>query len=234
MLLSDALLIKKGVTAIIGGGGKTTLIARLSDELKHRGLVLVCTTTHFLPPDMYGLVNPSKEELKMAFNMGHNPVAMYSICQNGKCGPVDELLPVLSCLADYVLVEADVSRGLPLKTPAAHEPQVPLCTSHVICVCGIDGLNKPISEVCHRAELYAELVGKTPFDPVSANDMAFVLTSRQGMRKTVYGNYTILINKADSDELTLAARAVAELCANEHVVIASLFGDEPVRYVRIP
>lgn len=234
MLLSDALLIKKGVTAVIGGGGKTTLISMLADELRHRGRVLVCTTTHFLPPDMYGLVTPSREELKMAFDMGHNPIAMYSIGENGKCGPVDELVPVLFELADYVLVEADGSRGLPLKTPASHEPAVPLSTSHVVCVCGIDGLNKPISEVCHRAELYAGLTGKALFDTVSAKDMAFVLTSKQGMRKTVYGDYTILINKADSSELTLAARSVAELCADEHVVIASLFGDEPVRYVKMP
>ena len=49
MNLSEALQIRPGVTAIIGGGGKTTLMERLAHELSGKARVIVCTTTHIYP-----------------------------------------------------------------------------------------------------------------------------------------------------------------------------------------
>ena len=43
MNLSEALQIRPGVTAIIGGGGKTTLMERLAHELSGKARVIVCT-----------------------------------------------------------------------------------------------------------------------------------------------------------------------------------------------
>ena len=50
-IFSEALAIRPGVTAIIGSGGKTSLLYRLADELKDGGSVLVTTSTHILPPE---------------------------------------------------------------------------------------------------------------------------------------------------------------------------------------
>ena len=47
--LSEALGIKKGVTAIIGSGGKSSLLKSLSLELSQKGSVLLTTSTHILP-----------------------------------------------------------------------------------------------------------------------------------------------------------------------------------------
>lgn len=47
--LSEALGIKKGVTAIIGSGGKSSLLKSLSFELSQKGSVLLTTSTHILP-----------------------------------------------------------------------------------------------------------------------------------------------------------------------------------------
>ena len=44
-MLCDVLEIGKGVTAVIGSGGKTSLIEQLAQELQSRGTVLICTTT---------------------------------------------------------------------------------------------------------------------------------------------------------------------------------------------
>ena len=46
MKLSEALDVRPGVTAIIGGGGKTTLMECLAAELAAQARVIVCTTTH--------------------------------------------------------------------------------------------------------------------------------------------------------------------------------------------
>ena len=48
MELAELLGIKPGVTALIGGGGKTTAMYRLAREL--RGTVICCTSARILPP----------------------------------------------------------------------------------------------------------------------------------------------------------------------------------------
>ena len=47
--LSEALGIKKGVNAIIGSGGKSSLLKYISIELSQKGSVLLTTSTHILP-----------------------------------------------------------------------------------------------------------------------------------------------------------------------------------------
>lgn len=47
--LSEALGIKKGVNAVIGSGGKSSLLKSLSLELSQKGSVLLTTSTHILP-----------------------------------------------------------------------------------------------------------------------------------------------------------------------------------------
>ena len=50
MALSELLNIQPGVTAVIGGGGKTTLLRTLGEELACKGAsVLLSTTTKIYP-----------------------------------------------------------------------------------------------------------------------------------------------------------------------------------------
>lgn len=48
--LCDLLGIRPGITALIGGGGKTTLMYHLARELRQYGTVAVTTTTRIWPP----------------------------------------------------------------------------------------------------------------------------------------------------------------------------------------
>ena len=50
MQLRTLLEIRHGLTAIIGGGGKTTLLYALAKECSMDARVIVCTTTHILKP----------------------------------------------------------------------------------------------------------------------------------------------------------------------------------------
>ena len=59
MLLYEKLNISRGVTAVIGSGGKTTLLRTLSRELP--GTVLLATTTHILPFEGVPLVTDGGE-----------------------------------------------------------------------------------------------------------------------------------------------------------------------------
>lgn len=64
MELAKALDVRPGVTAIIGGGGKTTLMECLAEELSAQARVIVCTTTHIYPEqNMPCLVSTSEAEI---------------------------------------------------------------------------------------------------------------------------------------------------------------------------
>jgi probable selenium-dependent hydroxylase accessory protein YqeC len=220
--LSEALQIPRGVTAFVGGGGKTTAIARLARELSANGRVLVATTTRVYPPELPILIDPDKDALREAFRR-HAIVAVGSACGE-KLGP-PENLPALCVLSDYALIEADGSKGLPLKAPAAHEPVIPESARMVVALAGVDGIGRPISAV-HRSELYAALVEK-PLDAlVTPEDVAKALLHPDGQRKGVSCPWRVLLNKADDGERLALARVTAARIAGI-TVIASL-KSEPI------
>ena len=135
MELAPLLGIQRGVTAIIGSGGKTTLLRTLADELP--GRVLLCTSTHFLGyRDLPTVLDPTEPALQDALRRNR------IVCAAGR-SPTGKLVDcgipyeVLASLADFVLVEADGSRQLPLKAHAEHEPVIPACSRQVICVGGL-------------------------------------------------------------------------------------------------
>jgi probable selenium-dependent hydroxylase accessory protein YqeC len=222
MTLSEALQIPRGVTAFVGGGGKTTAIARLARGLSAQGRVLVATTTRIYPPEFPVLINPGVDELREAFRR-HAIVAVGSDC-GAKLGP-PENLDALCSISDYALIEADGSRGLPLKAPAAHEPVIPLNARLVVAVAGVDGIGRPISAV-HRPELYAALTGKPLHALVMPEDVAKVLVHPDGQRKGVNCPWRVLLNKADDEERLALARDIAGEIPGV-AVIASL-KNEPV------
>ena len=53
MQIAPLLHVGRGVTAIIGGGGKTTLMGTLAGELSKKGKVIITTTTHICRPKQY-------------------------------------------------------------------------------------------------------------------------------------------------------------------------------------
>lgn len=173
MKLAPLLKIEKGVTAIIGSGGKTTLLRTLSGELP--GRMLLCTSTHFQGyADLPTVLDPTAADLRKAL-AAHPIVCAAGRSPTGKL--VDCGLPyeTLADLADFVLVEADGSRRRPLKAHALHEPVIPPCTRQVICVVGLSGLHRPVSEVVHRPELFCPLVGCTPEDEATPEQVARAL-----------------------------------------------------------
>ena len=222
LTLSEALGIPRGVTAFVGGGGKTTAIARLARELSARGRVLVATTTRVYPPDFPVLIDPDAEALRAAFE--RHPVVAVGSVQGPKLGPPEDLA-ALCALCDYALIEADGARGLPLKAPAAHEPAIPENARLVVAVAGVDGVGQPISAV-HRPELYAALVGKPLSTLVTPEDAARVLCHQEGQKKNATGPWQALLNKADNAGRRELARACARAIPGG-AVIASLLS-EPI------
>ena len=190
MQIAPLLCIGRGVTALIGGGGKTTLLHMLSEELRGKGRVILCTSTHIRVPEQYPLATGGAEKLLAALE------EQDVVCAGTPAGDGKLTAPVmpfeeLAALADYVLVEADGAKGLPLKAHAAHEPVIPLNAQRVVLVVGADGFGKPIAEVCHRPALYAERADAS-VDDIATPELAARVIAAEGFGDRVY------INKVES------------------------------------
>ncbi len=202
MELSQALRVRPGVTAIIGGGGKTTLMEHLAAELSREARVIVCTTTHILPEKtMPCLVSPVQAEIIAALEK--NPCICVGIwSENGKFGPPELPVGTLAQLADYVIVEADGAKRLPLKAHAAHEPVVPPEANQTILVVGASGFGKPMQQSVHRAALAAERLGVSPETVVTPELWAKFLNAEALHTR-------VLVNQAESLQAQADARALA-------------------------
>ena len=196
--------IVPGITALIGGGGKTTLLYTLTESLRRQGTVIVCTSTHIRRPEGYSVVTDGDADRVSALLSAEGAVCVGTPAENGKlCAPrlsFDELRG----LADYVLVEADGSRGLPLKAHASHEPVIPACAARTVLVVGIDGIGRSIREACHRPERYAQLAGAEPEEAVPPAMAARVI------RTEGFGD-AVLINKVEGAERQAAAEELAAM-----------------------
>lgn len=152
MKICEQLHIVKGVTAVIGSGGKTTLLRILAEELS--GTVILTTSTHILPfAGIPLLVTDDIEQVRRALAL-HRVICMGTPAAEGKLTAPALPFSVLADAADYVIVEADGSKRLPLKAHASHEPVIPENTRKTVCVVGASGFGKPVEQAVHRPELF--------------------------------------------------------------------------------
>ena len=186
MSLETLLEVRPGVTAVIGGGGKTTLLRTLGEELARQGRVLLCTTTKMLPdPDV---PFAGDRQTLMRLREG-NPLLFAGTVhpESGKIMAPEMEMAELAEWFDYVLVEADGAARLPLKAHAPHEPVIPPEANQTICVVGASGFGRPIREAAHRPELYAERGDVTP-DAVVTGAIAAAVLEREALHDRIYVN----------------------------------------------
>ena len=217
IILCDYLHIQPGLTAIIGGGGKTTLLRVLANELSAQARVIVATSTKMMTPEWCpALIDPSLGEVQEA--LSDSPVVCVGSIQEetGKMTQSSLAFPKLLSLTDYVLVEADGAKMLPLKAHAEYEPVIPECASSVVCVAGVDGL--PVSEICHRPDRYAELAGISVESQVTPEAVAAVLNAESL-------HDMLLINKVEDSVQWQLAERIALRCKTP-VVAGSLKNGE--------
>ena len=194
--LSTLLEIRRGVTALIVSGGKTSLMLRLCRELP--GTVIVCTSTHIFPAEDLPLVT---EPMTM---LPARKICAGTWAENGKLTAPVQSFEELALLADYVLVEADGSKGLPLKAHLAHEPVIPACANQTIQVLGLTGLGRRICDAAHRPERYAELCD------AAVNDLATVERAARVLNTEALADRYVL-NQADDLEEQKWGRTLAAL-----------------------
>ena len=154
------------ITAVVGAGGKTSLIRQLAAEERAAGRsVLVTTTTHmFIEGDTLCTGDPQP----ILTRLRETGYAMAGIPQGPKITALPpETYEILCREAHTVLVEADGSRHMALKFPGPGEPVIPENADRILVVCGLHALGQKVTDCCHRPELVTACLGIDPDTPIT-------------------------------------------------------------------
>ncbi len=203
MEISPLLFIPPGLTALIGAGGKTTLLETLAEELRRKGSVILCTSARIYRPERYEILETDDRSEVTAALRRHGAICVGTPAAENKLSAPQISFSVLTALADYVLVEADGARGLPLKAHERWEPVIPVNAGRTVLVLGMDGMGKPIRMVCHRPALFAALA-QTDTDSIVTPELAVRVILAEGFGDCVY------LNKTEQERDLQLAKATAE------------------------
>lgn len=216
--LREALGVGIGVTAAVGGGGKTTLLTRLGRELAAEDKVILTTTTHLsIPTDI-----PWAEDTDTLWRLleKNNLVCIGKRLDEYRLGAPDVSMETLFSMCDHLLVEADGSRNLPVKAHAAHEPAIP-AGARTIGVIGASAFGKTVAECVHRPELFcqAPALGEGVTEDTR-------ITGALLARAAVHAD-TVLLNQVETAAQLAEARAFARAHKGK-TVLSSLWRARPV------
>ena len=202
----------KPVVAIVGSGGKTSLLWYLA-EANRRKKVLASTTTKILLP-------PSAQYDRLwdgSLLKGNDAQAGITLAveplegAEGKQGPVSaDVLEKQACAYDYVVIEADGSRNLPLKGWTKEEPVVPPFTTCTIGVITLWPVGRPISTtIIHRLREFCEISGGQPGEALSLTHVASAVAHPLGLMKAARGQRVLFVNQVEDRQSEDMARAFA-------------------------
>lgn len=234
------------LAAIVGGGGKTSLMFTLARALRP-GVVTSTTTRIFQaqirqsPAVTYiDNLSPLEEQLQQ-----HGMTLVVGRVEGEKAfglSPEEVVALWQRPSVHHVLVEADGSRMRPVKAPADHEPVIPPESTLIIPVVGIDALEHPITAVAHRPERVSAITGLSADDFLTPETLAMLLTHPLGGLKNVPPTARVipLINKvAEETELAAARQVARRVLMRSHgrvqrVVIGAVQKEPPVRELQTP
>jgi probable selenium-dependent hydroxylase accessory protein YqeC len=211
--LTDALgLGSRELVALVGSGGKTSALRLLAGELAASGARVGVTTTTAMFLREMAVVGPVVmgadgrnlvDGLRKALAKGRTVAVARSVVEGGKVAglspaAVDELWA--EGLVDYLIVEADGSRGKSLKAFGPHEPQVPAATTTILQLAGLDAVGAPLDdEYVHRAQTLATVLAVPIGSELTAGVFADALRAQVRRLRQGRGAHRIvaMLNKAD-------------------------------------
>ena len=222
------------LVAIVGGGGKSRLMFELAERLPGRGVIT--TTTRIFSKQLSSAAEfctLADADWPARLDAFESALLVVGRVEGERAVGVAPELPA-EMLAHprvtWVVVEADGSRMLPVKAPGPHEPVIPMGTTLLVPVVGIDALSKPIAEVAHRPERVCAITGLAPEDSLTPAALAHLITAPEGGLKNAAsaGRTAVLINKVESASEFATAREIAGQilldAAVERVAIGALLG----------
>ncbi len=255
-VLADALGLKKrDVISLTGAGGKTTLMFRLAGELLlKKKKVVTTTTTKILEPASgeteFLFVDPNEDMLRAFVDKNldryrHITIARERL-ESGKLKGVSSNLADdiwRSHEIDYLIVEADGAAGRPIKAPREGEPVIPLTTTLVVAILGVDGIGMDLNEKnVFQAERVSTLTGIPIRRKMTDEGIAVLMTHPLGVFKGAPSSSRVIafLNKVDIPNGVVKGRRIAQkIIERKHpqikrVVLGQLKSEPPVVEVIFP
>jgi probable selenium-dependent hydroxylase accessory protein YqeC len=208
--ISTLLEISPGsIIAVVGCGGKTSLIKQLALQ-NNDTKVLVSTTTKMLPPGFDDAV--LRDTLKRCTR--HEPVTgiQYFGQLNEKSGKLEALpehdLAGFTKNYDIVLLEADGSRLLPCKGWRDNEPVVPSYCTHTVGVLAMDVLGKAATrEIVHNLPEFLSLTGLCEGEKITEQALVDMVCLPKGMFKGSMGQRFLVVNRVEGGAAVRVAKS---------------------------
>ena len=222
----DTLGIRRGdAVAIVGSGGKATLMYRLAGEAVDRGYAVITTsTTHLHPPtskqtrgfyvtgetpDWPAIVPPELKTRRHVTVLGARPRP--DKLKGLDAEELEKLREV--CAPDLLLMKADGARARLFKAPGDHEPVVPEGTTRGVVVASLKSVGIPLDErQVHRPERVGGLTGLGAGEPVTPEVIAGVVSHPGAYRRAFPGTVplSLYLSCAGDEESRALATRVAD------------------------
>lgn len=243
MKISKALDLKeREIVSFVGGGGKTTLMFCLAEEIPLQKKVVITTTTKIFlpPPDKFPLLLLGEEEqiekdLAVYLQSGLKPVIASGMLENNKInGITSRQLSLLKKYADFILVEADGSKGFSLKGHLDYEPVVSELTTVLVVVIGADIIGKTLDgKHVHRPEVVSERTGREMGSIIDSELIAQLITHPEELLRSSppCARVVPFINKIDRLNNLGEVYRLGRLLLRKNirkVLLGSAIGENPV------
>ena len=179
----------ESIVAVIGCGGKTSLIELLADKLGDKR-VLISPTTKMFPlktHECLGVPNVTSGKLE---SLSEQALA--------------EHIPRY----EFTLLEADGSGGLPCKGWLDNEPVIPRNCTHTVGVVTLSALGSPATkDIIHRLPEFLSLTGLREGAIVTEQALIAMVCSAKGMFKNSVGRRYLLVNRAENEAAMNSAQS---------------------------
>ena len=209
--------------SFVGAGGKTTLIEYLAAEaIRKKKRVAITTTTKIWVKEPYVLWTDLSES-----RVYPDFLRVGKAVEHGKLTALQaEEVAELGSVYDLVLIEADGSKGKPLKYPAQYEPVIPPFSDRVIVVAGLDALSERVDGTIFRWELFREASRQAGDASVTPSLFLRFFEDDTLMKGVDREKCVVVLNKYDAcaerQAVTDLAKNVLEKSGAQRAIIASV------------
>jgi len=198
--------------ALVGGGGKTSLMFTLAEELCQKKRRIVTSTTtkiwhHEAQSSSCIIFTQSrsswKDSLREGLNIHGHVFVTQSLLDSGKVKGISTSLAddlYQDHGIDYMLVEADGSAGHPVKAHAEHEPVIPASVTKVVAILGLEAIGRQMEpETVFRVDSFQKLTGLKPGQKLTTPVLAKLFLDPGGLFKGTppSAKRVVFLNKLD-------------------------------------
>lgn len=224
--LFDLIDLKNGdIVSVVGSGGKTTFMYKLSKELSNKKVIITTSTKMFIPKEdeKFNIIflNESKNiNLEKGINF-----LIGEIVSENKFHTNVELINENVYGFDYLLIESDGSKRKALKGWNETEPVISKRTNKTVGIIPIDIIGKIAKEdIIHRIEKFSKISLISEGEEITPEAIANVISSKNGLFKNSVGEKILFLNKIENKKQYEMACKLLKILERKNININKVIG----------